>query len=1276
MAASLANCHSELVSESSADCGDGVSKSARPDVQADGTRFEYFARAEARDSSGSVVATATGTFGEPGTAAARTFEIALEIGKVWKIICGIKDRSTGAEVFADSIEKEITAEDSVLSCSFYPAPTFDGSGSVALGVSFESPIKGAAVECPDPDWNCAIIDGETETQKVIKSDAIKSGHYEVVLKFLDENGAALYISVQTISVFDSMETDAWVPDGGTERSPIAADGTFFVGEALVQSAQSAFIYVGRPAALAADEGLKASDSNSGHAYEPLKTLSEAARRIAMYGSAATDYKIYISGTVTGPQEIPEALTSAKAKSVTILGLTGLDGNKKPRDSLDAQKGGTTLSVNSTVPITIKNLLITGGSHSGIRTKNGANCVLTLADGALVAGNSMNGAGGGIYHGGGKLFMIGWACVGDPNAASCAQSDEASSNHGTHGGGIYVRTGSKFFMGYSDDDTLCECTGGIFYNYSSNTAPTSASQDDAGGGGIDISNGSVKIASGTIKYNGAARAGGGVATSVGTIEISGGTICDNKAAQFGGGVYIGKYDAYNPKLKISGGTVIKANQAPNGGAVYFDPAGSSALFSLSVAASLPYADAKNDIYLADGKTITVAGPLTSQETVAAITPANWKRGTKVLEAGSGVTDLTASAAKFALTAPAEDEWQKILSASKTKVTINAPIYVGANSNPSPAGTRSDPFTTIARACQEMDDASCDYKINVNGTVAGAQSVPATIQANTLTICGKNGLYTSGTDAGKPKDALDAQGSGTTLSILTDVAVTIKDLRITGASNGGIYVDNDDADVELLGGTFVTANEAVSGGGINVAAGSLKITGAVISGNSATNDGGGIYNNGSVTFNSGSIESNSALFSGGGLYNDGSFEMKDGCSITENSANDGGDGTLSSGGGVFAAGGSFAVSGGTISANSTNGQGGAVYVYDGDFSVGGSASIPYGTGNDVTMFEGMSIGITAPLAGHSGSNQIRLTTEFTEGAQVLSGETGVTLASEVPKFLLTQPIEGTDLFFISSAGKLATFTPIFTFDNGTEDGFKTNPIDNLDYNAVKYSYISYENLKASAVNPYEDSGFTIELLVDGDSGDSTARTIDDGFHTLTMRVSKTGYRTVGISKRVYAKIKPVKVQISEMLRGWYRVSPEERPCPDQTFYLQAENPDDEYSDEQSFYLGYSTGDGYKDGDHARNYYWWTPGDSNYVWMTAKTSVFYFWANQAYDYVTHHYMEKFNKECPETTRTLEGLKSNRSFDSQDRNGDGVWDSNAWDRSRVWITVSLNDSEDPPAP
>ncbi|MBQ1870514.1 MAG: hypothetical protein II146_08595, partial [Treponema sp.] len=99
----------------------------------------------------------------------------------------------------------------------------------------------------------------------------------------------------------------------------------------------------------------------------------------------------------------------------------------------------------------------------------------------------------------------------------------------------------------------------------------------------------------------------------------------------------------------------------------------------------------------------------------------------------------------------------------------------------------------------------------------------------------------------------------------------------------------------------------------------------------------------------------------------------------------------------------------------------------------------------------------------------------------------------------------------------------------------------------------------------------------------------------------------------------------------------------------------------------------GDHARNYYWWTPDASNYVWLTSKYSTFYFWADQAYDYVTHNYMGKFLKDCDATTRTLEGLKANPNFDSGDRDGAGNANGDAWDRSRVWITVSLSDSTSP---
>lgn len=321
-----------LSAESSAD---EISKTARPLVNVNGTDYAYFARAEAKDQSGAVIATATGTFGALGTAAERSFEIPLEIGKVWTVICGVKDCASGAEVYADSMQKEITVDEPILNSVFYPKPTSKGTGSFSLDISFEDPIKSVVAECSSADWTGVLAAGASGTEKVLASDSIKSGNYDVALKFLDESGAAVYECVQTICVFDNMKSDTWIPDGS---ACIASDGTLHVDGAIVKEFLSSVIYVGKPASLAAREDVRADDANGGGPWEPLESLTEAARRISLYGRGC-DYKIYVSGTVTGPQEIPAALVAAKAKSVTILGLTGLDGNKKPRDSLDAEQSG-------------------------------------------------------------------------------------------------------------------------------------------------------------------------------------------------------------------------------------------------------------------------------------------------------------------------------------------------------------------------------------------------------------------------------------------------------------------------------------------------------------------------------------------------------------------------------------------------------------------------------------------------------------------------------------------------------------------------------------------------------------------------------------------------------------------------------------------------------------------------------------------------------------------------------------------------------------------------
>ena len=437
----------------------------------------------------------------------------------------------------------------------------------------------------------------------------------------------------------------------------------------------------------------------------------------------------------------------------------------------------------------------------------------------------------------------------------------------------------------------------------------------------------------------------------------------------------------------------------------------------------------------------------------------------------------------------------------------------------SGTFINPCLTFDAAVSKLVDSSKDYTIFVSGTVTGAQAVPSGIQARSLTISGYNGLYTSGPNAGQPKDTLDADGIGSALCVQTNVAVTIKDLRITGADDDGVSglsIQDDGVNVTLLDGTLITGNESDKGGGVRISAGSLDIKGAVISGNSATDSGGGIYNEGgSVTFYSGSIESNSAICYGGGVCNaSGSFEMKDGAVITQNSANDGGDGSLSSGGGIFVFDGSVTVSGGTISANTTNGLGGAVRVFDGAFSVGGSASIPCGTGNDIYLDEDQSIAIASALNSNFAALITLSDDDYKMGTQVLSG-TEELLDSECLKFNVFQPESASQFLFVGSQGKLRT---LISFPNGTKDGTETNEDDSLSYDVYKYSYINYDNLSMSVVNPYETLGYTMQVKVDGETPEDLTK-LADGFHTVYAKIEKAGKPTIEATSRVCVKIKPI-------------------------------------------------------------------------------------------------------------------------------------------------------------
>ncbi len=129
----------------------------------------------------------------------------------------------------------------------------------------------------------------------------------------------------------------------------------------------------------------------------LDSIESAVSQIVTYARNDVNWKIIVDGEVTGSQVIANTLTTEKAASITISGKTDSDS-----DSLNAMVSGTSqgtvLSVNSSVPVTIEKLTITGGSAEnggGINIADGASVL--IKNDTVIKANTASANGGGIYN---------------------------------------------------------------------------------------------------------------------------------------------------------------------------------------------------------------------------------------------------------------------------------------------------------------------------------------------------------------------------------------------------------------------------------------------------------------------------------------------------------------------------------------------------------------------------------------------------------------------------------------------------------------------------------------------------------------------------------------------------------------------------------------------------------------------------------------------------------------------------------------------------------------
>lgn len=906
------------------------------------------------------------------------YSVGLIIGRRFEITAGISsDTEHENVILSTSWETPLVTREnaSSLGKDILLEPGTEGNGTVELLMTVASSIKN--VSC---DNSLFTVTGAGTSYTVKNTETnIRCGAHSLTIKFLDESGNILFYNTQSINVFPNMKTDKWVTGGGS-LDPIDASGNYNVTSTLIEKFARTQIYVGStPLGAASSAGI-------GSVKSPFASFMQAIDYITNKGDATIDYTIWVSGTITETSTIGSDLND-KAHSITISGTKG-----NAYDSLNGENSGTVLSISTSVPVTIKDLKITkgyaasGSGGGGINMTGGAK--VTLESGALIGdeteapatsssyGNkSGTSGGGGIYISNGTLIM-------KKGSGVSHNYDGTSDYSGNGGGGIYCNDGNitvekGAVVSYNATTSRgggikLDSASGKSINLTINGGEICNNDAVGWGGGLFSSgngNNEIKMTSGKLSGNkssgtnaGQGPGGGAVFMDSGKFTMSGDSeISENTAKRDGGGILL---KGAGCEVNLLGG-IIKDNNIDGDGTGAGAVKVNSTAGTLKIGGSIqiPYGYqgtkgiGKNEIFLENGKFITVTENITSTSPVATVRVQTWNRGSSAIVVkadGTNVTDLLTISDITNMFVCSEEKYSTVLSDDKKSLYLDAPIYVSENTpadTTKPEGSKEHPYTSISAASVEMNDKDTDYLIYIVGELRASQSLPTTLtkesHAKSITI---KGYDTTASINGKLNTA-------SPLSIKTNVPVTIMNLTITEGKDSGIKIWESDSNVTLGNGAKITGNSSNNGGGI-YNAGSLKIlSGAEISGNTANNFGGGIYNTYVVTMEGGIISGNTNA----AIHNEGVVKLS------------------------------------------------------------GSAYIPAGTDNSNVVYLSLNtkISITGSLTPPEEANGIVATLEpysYQNDIQLIEAGSGVTLADETGKFAVSKNPETNYNWIITNSGTI--------------------------------------------------------------------------------------------------------------------------------------------------------------------------------------------------------------------------------------------------------------------
>ena len=147
------------------------------------------------------------------------------------------------------------------------------------------------------------------------------------------------------------------------------------------------------------------------------SIQNAIKDLEKRGLNGADFYIYITGTIRENVNI----STTVAKSITLAKYA-----RAESAVIDGQGSGSTLTLNTVMPVTLKNITITGGrGANGGAVNMVAGSTLTLKTGTVLTGNSASENGGAIYA---------------PATSNLIISDGVSitkNQAGSNGGGVYT-----------------------------------------------------------------------------------------------------------------------------------------------------------------------------------------------------------------------------------------------------------------------------------------------------------------------------------------------------------------------------------------------------------------------------------------------------------------------------------------------------------------------------------------------------------------------------------------------------------------------------------------------------------------------------------------------------------------------------------------------------------------------------------------------------------------------------------------------------------------------